>query len=806
MKKNRLSIVCNFLVAMICFQHSALAVVNSLTIREEDGVTTANYPVQMARPFVKGEIPNYPQVKVNGISVFTQADVKQRWADGSVKHAIITFLIPQLNANSTVGITFRDQATGNNTSFLNSSDMLQSNFDFEAQMDLNDGNSTISASARTMVQNNSFTYWMQGAVATSIIIADHSINKMYDIGFDSYKPFRPIFHATFFSGINKVRVRFIGEIAHTESIEDMVYAIALKTGNASATTVYSKSTFTHYGASRWTKEFWIGGTPSRISINENLSYLRETYFFPNYDTSKTISQATIANDYFYWQNAATDIFDNGQWMKAMGAAGARPDIGPTTSWAVQWLYTGDIRSQEITFKQADLAPAWPVHFREGDPNKLYLRNDTVTKGLGKAISVTDRKTTCFACGYNYNYTDPQDKIVPVGNWTDGGWVPEDAHQPDICSPHYILTGDYFYLEEMYFWASWSAHYLNGAATMYSWGRGPTGAEGGLTGQIRAQAWVFRNRALAAFCAPDNSDEKKYFDALTQDAIEVWEGAHDLQNSPNANSANWNWGKQYRFDAALGNPAMNQWERGGTAFAQTGYGIDPAITSEAVSNFEQHYLMSSLGRGRELGYNMDELIKYFSVHYVGVMTDPNYNRYLLCNGRVPTTELSSGQYFSSWSNLKTGYDNTWQNKSSYDLTYPYDYTFLGLAALSYVKCEPGGDSAWVKAENEILPAVCLNSDPKFAIVPRDCFSPPTSVAENNSENDLMIYPNPSNGLFTITSSTNQSLIEVYNSLGGKVFSKDSNQKQETVNLQRVNPGVYFIRINSATTAIKSIVIQ
>lgn len=809
LKQNRLSIVSNVLVAMIYFQHNALAVVNSLTIKEEDGVATANYPIQIGRPFVPGEIINFPQAEVNGSPVFTQADVKQRWPDGSVKHAIISFLIPNLPANGVVTITFRDQSTGNNSFYLDASAMLQSIYDFDAQMELNNGSTTLGVSARTMVQNNSFVYWMQGGVATSIIIADHSATRIYDVGFDAHKSFRPIFHATFFPVVNKVRVRFIGEIANTEAIQDMVYSLVLKTGNASPSIVYSKSTFTHYGGSRWTKEFWIGGAPSRISINHNLKYLRETLFFPNWDTAKVIPSSVIAADYAAWQTALKDIFDNGLWMKTMGAGGARPEIGPTTSWAVQWLYTGDIRSQEISFGHANLAPAWPVHFREGNPNKKFLRNNPNVSGLGKPISITDRPSTCFECGYNYVYTSPQDKIIPVGTWTDGGWLPDDAHQPDICSPHYILTGDYFYLEEMYFWASWSAHYLNGAATMYSWGRGPTGSEGGLTGQIRAQAWVFRNRALAAFCAPDGTDEKTYFDYLTKDAIEIWEGAHNLQTT-NSSSTIYQWGKQYRYDSVNGNPAQNQWERGSPAFAQSNYGIDVGVTEEAVSNFEQHYLMWALGRGKEMGYSTDSCLFYLAKYYINVMTNPNYNRYLLCNGRVPTIKKSTGQWFISWADLKTGYDSLWQNKSSYDLLYPYDYTFLGLAALSYVKCHAnGGDSAWAKAEVEILPAACLNSDPKFAIVPRDCFSSPTNVSQNDLSDKILIYPNPSHGNLQVVNHTQISSVEVYNLLGEKIYSLGS-FGYSTIHIflpPILKQGVYFLKINMDNLTItKPIIIQ
>src|SRR5205085_8642307 len=92
-----------------------LAATNSLTITEKAGVTTANYPVQIGRPFVTGEVANYPQAIVNGTAVATQADVKQRWPDGSVKHAVLAFLIPNLASRATVTVTFQNQNSGNNT-------------------------------------------------------------------------------------------------------------------------------------------------------------------------------------------------------------------------------------------------------------------------------------------------------------------------------------------------------------------------------------------------------------------------------------------------------------------------------------------------------------------------------------------------------------------------------------------------------------------------------------------------------------------------------------------------------------------
>ena len=68
-----------------------LAVTDSIRTTERAGVSSTNYPVQIGRPFLQGEISNYPQAVVNGAAVLTQADVKQRYSDGSVKHAISLF-------------------------------------------------------------------------------------------------------------------------------------------------------------------------------------------------------------------------------------------------------------------------------------------------------------------------------------------------------------------------------------------------------------------------------------------------------------------------------------------------------------------------------------------------------------------------------------------------------------------------------------------------------------------------------------------------------------------------------------------
>jgi hypothetical protein len=72
------------------------------------------YPVQAALPLVCGEIPHYPQAVINGTPVVTQADVKNRCPDGSIKFAVVSFVAPDLPATGSLTVKFQDQPAGNN--------------------------------------------------------------------------------------------------------------------------------------------------------------------------------------------------------------------------------------------------------------------------------------------------------------------------------------------------------------------------------------------------------------------------------------------------------------------------------------------------------------------------------------------------------------------------------------------------------------------------------------------------------------------------------------------------------------------
>lgn len=713
---------------------------NFIIIREKAGLTTKQYPIQIGRPFLQGEIPNFPRAVLNSTGLTTQADVKSRWPDGSVKHAVLTFYLPTLTKNSSVTITFANQTLGNNTNFMSKREMQSTKLNFDARTELTQG-STVSASARDMLDADKFEYWNKGAVTTSIILGDHSLARAFDVGFDANRSVRPLYHATFWPDIRKVRVRFIGEVANTVALQDQSYALKLKLGRIGPQTVYSKASVAHHVASRWTKEFWLGGAPPAIEINHNLAYLKQTRALPNYDTGRLVTEAALNRAYTDqfdgWVPAAKDLFDAGNLYKLMPTAGGRDEIGPYPTWLVLWLFTGDARMKEKTFGNAELAAAFPVHFREGLNGRNFDRNSSVP-ALGKVLSLTARPTVFLYAGndyINYSSTLPADKITPVGTMTNGGWRPDNAHQPDYFSPLYLLTGDYFFLEELYFWTAWSAAGTN-FTDAYFWGRGPTGDTGGILDEVRGDAWTLRTRAQTAWFAPDGTAEKTYFTRLLNDAIGIWEGTLGITGTPNQNTANWNWGntvavKKY-YDEQWPNyfpynpplPPLRFWDRGPVVFSDS-TDIDPTKASRRTQPWQIHFMIYALGRAKELGYATGPLLSWVAPVLTNELTNPAYNPYLAASFMMPTLQkLSpSDQYFGNWAAERGAFVASYAANAQADFVSQlsdanHGYPMICMAAAAMAAAEPNGAQAWTFIQQKVVtPAVSLNDNPKWAILPR-----------------------------------------------------------------------------------------
>lgn len=646
-------------------------------------------------------------------------------------------------------------------------------------------------SARNMLTNGDYTLWTQGAVAQTIILGDDSPTRKYDVGFgDGFHPLRPRFYATFWPATHQVSVRVVAENDLVNEVEDLTYKATVSLGASSPATVYAAdlsgtNTGTnppkaHWAMSNWTQSFWLGATPpAQVNIDNNLAYLANIRFLPCYDTSIVVSATGITTEYAQWTSKPHDIYDGtwdgGMWMSPMPSAGARQDIAPYPAWTVLWLYTGDWRMRQVALGLADIAASYPGNLRESVSSKRLSRTDPVSSstGLGHTISITDR-TTITTKNLSYFYTHVADGVRFVGGYnSQQPWKFDEAHQPSAFYPQYLLTGDPWYLQMMYLWAGYSAAAYNGASTGPD-GRGPGGLYGVINDELRGAAWTIRNRAEAAFIAPDADPEKAYFTYLVNDALARWCGSLGITGTPYDGTTIYQWGITVgNYYSANGGPESGKpppfgnWQSNGfpngkdaTITGNTSQHLwdvrsDGApIVGSFVAPWMAWYLQYGLGRTTELGFAAGLLCNAHGQYPIGMILDSG-TPHLIGAYEVPVeadaTPLGAyntspplplsvppGGFMTTWAQLVSGFTQAfltgvgWQsswNGGAGDLDQYFArelnddgrpiWLMSGLAMMV-----DAGDlralSAWewfVPNVYQAISLAALQGDPKWVIVPR-----------------------------------------------------------------------------------------
>jgi hypothetical protein len=739
-------------------------VANSITITNTRGAAIVNYPFQFGRPFLQRAIPHAPQVLINGRPVTTQADVKNRYPDGSVEFAVMAVVVPSLPNNMPVTLAFADTTRKDNTP-LTQAQMLDPSYNFDALMTLTPASGTAqTASARQMLSNGNCKPWTSGQIAQTMICADDSAARKYDIGFgDSYHPFRPRFYATFWPATHQVYVRAVGENGLTTELEDLAYKLSISVGSASPTVVYTKdltgatlqgippnSLFhvVHWALSRWTREFWIGGTPSaQVNIDNNLAYLESTRFLPNLDPAISVPATQIANSYNGYLAAPHDIYDGYwnhgvPWNSAMGVAGDSTHIGPYPIWVMVWLHSPDWRARVMALNGADLAAAWPMNLRESDPTRRFQRRDAVGSGTGLGRTISAAGRPLMAKFYDATATATSDnpkEVGPIASPRIGNpWAWDDAHQPSAWFPQYILTGDPWYLDELYAWAGITV--FEDAPFPY---RGPDGSYGGLLGYraARAVAWTLRGRAEAASAAPDGAPEKSYLTYMTNDAISRWEGGLGITGTPFDGNAEKVWGAKLGDPwttnphspvsgqvPPLGNMA-SVCDPGGSAplcnyraATETAWGLKVGANGSFDDPWMNFYLEYAVGRTAELGFAMRPIQMQLGKLPIGIVAS---SQPWFLGAYTMGVEKTGGGWWRTWNdliangmdptyvaNLKTQWANGLQGGRQQWVT-------PGLAMLVDAGA-PGAAAAWNWYKTNaysVTPAAYLARDPRWAIVPR-----------------------------------------------------------------------------------------
>lgn len=90
----------------------------------------------------------------------------------------------------------------------------------------------------------------------------------------------------------------------------------------------------------------------------------------------------------------------------------------------------------------------------------------------------------------------------------------------------------------------------------------------------------------------------------------------------------------------------------------------------------------------------------------------------------------------------------------------------------------------------------------------CYNGTLSVNQEQDENTIRVFPNPSTGLFTIQSSTNKvESIQIINTLGEVIRESELSKTESLIDLKDISKGIYFLQIlnDNQTLVTKKIII-
>lgn len=466
------------------------AAITTVSLVGRAAAAQSNMPFTFGQVFAAGHLAKDASLNGrldSGEILRLQVDAKAFHPDGSVRHAIISGIIPTIAAKQVRQMALTP-ATAVAGAGVTPAQLLASGFTASVSATIDGQRYT--ASADQLIRAGNFTTWLAGPTANEW----HVSAPLTAANGAQHPHLTARFAVRWFGPANKARVDVTVENAwaYEASPSSFTYDAEVLVGGKS---VYAKPALTHYHHARWRKVFWMDSSESEsIDVKLDTAYLIATGAVPNYDQSIVFEEATLAALKNNWTGAKTEPMGVGSANPAMPSTGGRNEIGLLPAWSASYLLSMDSRAKEITLANGDLAGSWSIHYRD----RVTDRPVSVTDFPYMTLLGTPLDTRNPATGQREAFP-----VCATGGNCKSPYTHDTAHQPSFAYVPYLVTGDYYYLEELQFWAMYN---------ILSYNPGYRKAGKGLlhSNQVRAQAWGLRTLAHAAFITPDSDRLKAHF--------------------------------------------------------------------------------------------------------------------------------------------------------------------------------------------------------------------------------------------------------------------------------------------------------
>jgi len=553
--------------------YSVFGMVTDVRVQNTTATEQTNLPVTFGQVFAAGDLMPADSLVGrfdNGTEISLQLDVKATHPDGSVRHAVVSGLVPSMNASETRTLSLM-KSNAPQSAGMGPKTLLLNGFSSSIHATIN--GVRYNASADDIIKlGGAYQTWLSGAVANEW----HVSAPLKTADGVEHPHLTARFAIRWYNAIKKARVDVTLENnwAYEPNPQNVTYDAEIMVRGS---VVYSKPGMTHYHHSRWRKVFWWGGDASPAYIKHNTSYLIASRALPNYDQSVTMTESALAGLKTKWTGTAIEPMGVGLAVPYMPGTGGRNDLGLLPGWAAAYLLSMDQRAKEVTLGTADLAGSWSSHYRD--------------KNTDRPISLIDYPYMSIlgTVGDTKNPVTKQYEAFPkcaVGASCSSPYTHDVAHQPAFAYLPYLVTGDYYYLEELQFWSMYNVFQSN------------PGYRKNIDGllyrdQVRGQAWSMRTLAEAAYITPDNDRLKQHFTRVLQSNL-------DWYNTTYTNNAAAN--------------IFGVIDTGSAVLYNSGRGIAP---------WQDDFFTSAIGHAAELGFSgARTLLSWKAKAPVLRMTDPS----------------------------------------------------------------------------------------------------------------------------------------------------------------------------------------
>jgi len=482
--------------------------VTDLKIQSLSAAVQSSVPFTFGQVFAPGHLlasESLAGKMTDGSVIPLQVNIKALHPDGSVRHAILSAVLPQLAAGQMP--TMNLVKVTPTTSYPGTpAELLSAGFTSSIRVTL--GGVDYSASADALLKEGKGKSWLAGPIANEWLLMAPLKNSQ---GAD-HPHLTARFSVRTYVGLKKAKVDVTLENnwAFELAPQNFTYDVQILVGGQS---VYTKAALNHFHHSRWRKVFWWGGEP-QVHLKHNVPYLISTKAVPNYDQSIPVAESALNSLNTRFTGATTEPMATGLAMPAMPTTGGRPDIGLNPAWVTMYVLSQDVRAKKSTLGTADLAGSWSSHFRDRTTDRpLSIVNypySTLLGNPGDTVNPATGKSEAFpACG---------------GVCTNPN-IADSSHQPNLAFVPYLVTGDFYYLEELQFWAMYNVFQHNPYYRDFQ--KGLIKSD-----QVRGQGWSLRTLADAAYISPEGDPLKAQLMGFVNDNLD-WFNA----NYTNLASAN-----------------------------------------------------------------------------------------------------------------------------------------------------------------------------------------------------------------------------------------------------------------------------